>query len=174
MAKQTDKKTSNLIIAGGYCLVAIIILVNYLNETSRNRHLKTSPEKNAVETVEEGQYAALHRQLEEEKKVNREMRALLRQIQEKSSKNSKNSQQAVSVLKNADNVLPELNLNLLKMLTKTRKNPFIPGKNPFAPSTKHLPTKNVDPGKQVEFYTCDPDLPFLISGADENAIYLGN
>ncbi|MGM0598527.1 MAG: hypothetical protein ACQETH_01805 [Candidatus Rifleibacteriota bacterium] len=173
MAKQTDKKTSNLIIAGGYCLVAIIILVNYLNETSRNRQFKKVARKPGIEASEKGQYAFLQRQLEEEKKVNREMRSLLRQIQERSSNNGKN-QQSVSTLKNADNILPELKLDLLKGLSKSRKSPFIPGKNPFAPSSMHLQTKPSAPGKQVEFFTFDPDLPFLISGADENAIYLGN
>jgi hypothetical protein len=174
MANKTNKKTSNLIIAGGYCLVAIIILVNYLNETSRNRQFKKAKTSPEIETSEKKQYVSLQRQLEEEKKINREMRNLLRQIQEQSSKNGKKLQQSAAVLKNADNILPELNLDLLKALSKTRKNPFIPGKNPFAPSSVHLQAKSSAPGKQVEFFTCDPDLPFLISGADENAEYLGN
>lgn len=175
MAKRTDKRTSNLIIAGGYCLVAIIILFNYLGQTSRSRI--SVPSVPVVSSDLEGKdMQSLKKQLEEEKKVNSEMRSLLRQIQKTGSIAVRPSQQFSGSVEELSNSIPELNLALLKNALRPRQNPFTPGKNPYAPIRKVEETgKSLSSGFPfARSLKCDPRLPYLISGANSNSVFLGN
>ncbi|GAB4283222.1 MAG: hypothetical protein Kow0029_29220 [Candidatus Rifleibacteriota bacterium] len=178
MAKKSDKRTSNLIIAGGYCLVALIILLNYLGEASRNRTFNADATKRYVSEAEQAKSLDyLRKQLEEEKKVNSEMRAMLREMQ-KSSSSLLTGENKVFAKVSMDDLLkiPELNLDLIEKATRPRPNPFIPGKNPYAPQSK-----SEEPGKSVmtsypfvKSLKCDPNLPFLISGANSASVFIGD
>ncbi|MDN5279790.1 MAG: hypothetical protein PWR01_3755 [Clostridiales bacterium] len=179
MAKKTDKRTSNLIIAGGYCLVAIIILLNYLGESSRARKMA---DRASVSTQIESEYdqnfEKLQKQLEEEKKVNLEMRSLLRQLQRNGSGVMKSAAAHTFVggKIDFDEPLPRLNVEALKRALQPKQNPFIPGKNPYAPDSKredaNKVVSTVFPFKNS--LKCDPNLPFLISGANTDSVFLGN
>ncbi len=175
MAKRTDKRTSNLIIAGGYCLVAVIILFNYLGQTSRTR--TTGQIVSVVPATSEGNdLQSLKKQLEEEKKVNSEMRSLLRQIQKTGNILSATKPGAHHVIQDLEKSLPELNTELLQMALKPRQNPFTPGKNPYAPIRK---TENIQKPVSSGFpfarsLKCDPRLPYIFSGANSASAFLGN
>lgn len=180
MAKKTDKRTSNLIIAGGYCLVAVIILLNYLGETSRARSFSSNASESMFNGASQDKNINyLKKQLEEEKKVNSEMRSLLRQIQ-KTGTDKRAIPLPVRSLNAAfvaiNEPLPELNLELLKRATTYRPNPFIPGKNPYAPNSKREDSNKVISTSFPfrESLKCDSRLPFLISGANTQADFLGN
>jgi hypothetical protein len=175
MAKRTDKRTSNLIIAGGYCLVAVIILFNYLGQTSRTR---TAGQIVSVvpATAEGNDLQSLRKQLEEEKKVNSEMRTLLRQIQRTGSIVPAQKTGSQNPIQDLDKSLPELNTDLLQVALKPRQNPFTPGKNPYAPIRK---TESIQKPVSSGFpfarsLKCDPRLPYLFSGANSASMFLGN
>lgn len=180
MAKSTDKRTSNLIIAGGYCLVAIIILLNYLSQASRfnTTQAKDEMKQQALQTNPE--LNVLKKQLEEEKKVNSEMRALLRQFQTTGSMTSAEQYQARQFKGSFEDLtreLPDLDHELLKSAFKPRPNPFIPGKNPYAPIKKNEENNNRVVSSGFPFartLKCDPHLPFFISGANSASFFCGN
>ncbi len=168
-----DKRTSNLFIAGGYCLVAIIILLNYLGQAEIKD--KTSVKTGDLQTAPADE-SALSRQLKEEKRVNMEMREMLTRLQGLiSDPQRQNLQQSGE---NSPQVsgryeIPEINYALLDA-ERPRSNPFIPGKNPFAMATKseaEVTVVNRGPGASLR---CDPKLPFVISGSGVRSGYISN
>ncbi|MEW6709576.1 MAG: hypothetical protein AB1403_07090 [Candidatus Riflebacteria bacterium] len=178
MAKTTDKRTSNLIIAGGYCLVAIIILFNYLGQTSRARLAVSIPE--GVTAAQSSDIQNLRKQLEEEKKVNSEMRNILRQIQQNGVVSSEISPAVAyrGSIEDLSKSLPDLKTELLENAVTPRPNPFNPVKNPYAPiRKKEDPVKVVTTNSGFPFarsLKCDPHLSFFISGANSESEFHGN
>jgi hypothetical protein len=173
MARKTDKRTSNLIIAGGYCLVAIIILLNYLGETSRLPGRLSGVAANKLTQAADQNFFNLQKQLAEEKKVNAEMRVLLRELQKDGVTRQKRDAVFYEAI-NLNDPLPKLNTELLKKSFRPRPNPFIPGKNPYAPFSKDQLKIVKQSFPFANALRPDANLPFLISGADSNVQYLGN
>lgn len=179
---KTDKKTSNLFIAGGYCLVAVIILFNYLGQAVSKE--RTIPSRSAVETTDQApaQLAsmdALTRQLDEEKRVNLEMREMLKMMQ--SALGDGNFSPQTEAIYNADQLdnsfeIPDIRFNLAENMVKVKTNPFIPGKNPFAPKAKieDVGGNTVLDAAFMRALRCDPRLPFFISGANTRSGYFAN
>ena len=167
-----DKRTSNLFIAGGYCLVAIIILLNYLGQaeikdkkTARPGELNSSP-------LDE---SAIARQLKEEKRVNTEMREMLTRLQSLLSDPQravmKHSPAAVPAQGRYE--IPEINYDLLDA-SRPRTNPFIPGKNPYSSPTRRESNAAVGKRGLGSNLRCDPRLPFVISGSGLRSAFIAN
>lgn len=178
MAGKVDKRTSNFIIAGGYCLVAVIILINYLGQPSL-RIRGTAPVKPA--TTETGPVGVvtgpdnIHRQLEEQKRVNQEMREMLRRLQEGYKGRKMPGAKATASTSDNDLEIPELDESVLKSLMTKQANPFVKGRNPFMPSrhersglTSEVSAAAARPLK------VDANLPFIISGANSSARFIAN
>ncbi|MDD2998027.1 MAG: hypothetical protein PHV05_03125 [Candidatus Riflebacteria bacterium] len=177
MATKTDKRTSNLVIAAGYCLVAIVILFNYLGKADLKIHKQNGRSSMSADAGPASE--ALSRQLEEEKRVNLEMRDMIRRLQsilgEKGSKLEVAQASHESVVSADPFAIPVLDRQLLDNLTKPRSNPFIPGKNPFGVAQRA--EAGVVAG--VDFVPanaliCDPRLPFIITGSNSKSGYFAN
>lgn len=175
MPNKTDKRSSNLVIAAGYCLVALIILFNYLGKSDLKIY-KNGRSARSLDTALPDE--ALSRQLEEEKRVNLEMRDMIRRLQsivgDQGSK-PEHAQAEQSSVTDDPFSIPALDRHLLDNLTRPRSNPFIPGKNPFGVSQR--PESGIVAG--VDFVpnnslTCDPRLPFVITGSNSKSGYFAN
>lgn len=170
---RTDKKTSNLFIAGGYCLVAIIILLNYLGQAEVKEKASV---KTAAKTVEQVGESALAHQLKEEKRVNLEMREMLTHLQGLLSVSRHAlANQALPATKQAQGryEIPDLNYELLDAV-RPKTNPFIPGKNPFAAANRKDVEKVVANRGLGSTLRCDPSLPFIISGSGPHSRFISN
>jgi len=178
----TDKRKSNLFIAAGYFLVAIIILLNYLGQSVKKDYPVAAPARSSSFEARQSAKApanidALTRQLNEEKRVNLEMREMIRQMQ--NSLNSEPHSQAISrneFLTDASFELPSINSDFESELNRKKNSPFIPNKNPFAQPRKPedlTAEKNLAPfiGQTL---VSDPRLPFFISGANQRTGFKGN
>lgn len=177
MPIKTDKRTSNLFIAGGYCLVAIIILFNYLGETESKERVRTTLAASAAEGVPDAQADALVRQLEEEKRVNMEMREMIRRLQTAIGDKAQPAGVVEPVAaSHGIYEIPEIKANLIENIGKQRSNPFIPGKNPFAASRpKNVSQDGAIPDNALAHsLQCDPRLPFIITGANSKSAYFAN
>lgn len=167
-----DKRTSNLFIAGGYCLVAIIILLNYLSQAEIKEKASVKAGEQHSAPVDE---SALARQLKEEKRVNMEMREMLTRLQGLISEPGRAAyqQNEASVFQAQGKYeIPEINYDLLEA-DKPRSNPFIPGKNPFAAPTRKAETTVVSQGLGTNLRS-DPRLPYIISGSGLRSAFLSN
>ncbi|PKL42840.1 MAG: hypothetical protein CVV41_12485 [Candidatus Riflebacteria bacterium HGW-Riflebacteria-1] len=170
---RADKRTSNLFIAGGYCLVAIIILLNYLGQTNVKDKIMTKPEALDVSGVDD---SVIARQLKEEKRVNLEMREMLTRLQGAISDPQRGVVQPL--VKSAQSAagkydIPDINYDLLDN-NRPRTNPFIPGKNPFAAPTRKESAPNVANKGIESTLRSDPRLPFVISGASSRSGFSAN
>ncbi|MBU1109411.1 MAG: hypothetical protein KKB51_22210 [Candidatus Riflebacteria bacterium] len=170
---RADKRTSNLFIAGGYCLVAIIILLNYLGQADIKDKTTVKP---AYASVSHADDSGIARQLKEEKRVNLEMREMLTRLQGLMSdpkRSVSNQSPPAAVSASGRYEIPELNYELLNAI-RPRSSPFIPGKNPFSAPTKIEGAPAVT-GKGLEgALRCDPSLPFIVSGASSHSGYFSN
>ena len=174
---RADKRTSNLFIAGGYCLVAIIILLNYLAQANVKDKVVVKPAESDVSALDD---SVLARQLKEEKRVNLEMREMLTRLQGALSDPQRVSSQSPlqSPLQAAPAAggrydIPDINYDLLDA-TRPRANPFIPGKNPFAAPTRKEAAPAVANKGLESTLRCDPRLPFVISGASSRSGFFSN
>ncbi len=176
MAVKSDKRTSNLFIAGGYCLVAVIILFNYLGQSDiKDRTRATVITASSGDTAKAPQPDDFSRQLEEERRLNQEMRDIIRRLQSSGGVAPAASGESSPVVEpGKDFSLPELDYALIESAIKEQSNPFIPGKNPFAAPSK---VKQVAESKSVEQFNslqCDPQLPFIFSGANSRVEFNSN
>lgn len=180
---KTDKRTSNLFIAAGYFLAAIIILFNYLGQSMRKDHQTSAPvsRSSTFDFSASGRSPvnldALTRQLEEEKRVNHEMREMIRQMQ-----SSLNSEPGAAVsaagvhLTDGSLELPSINSDIESEFNRKKTSPFIPNKNPFAQARKPEEMATEKPVAQFigQSLVSDPRLPFFISGANSRSGFKGN
>lgn len=170
---RTDKKTSNLFIAGGYCLVAVIILLNYLGQSGVKEKVIARTADITVARADEG---TLARQLKEEKRVNLEMREMLTRLQGLLSDPQRMilDQPVASTQQTGGRYeIPALNYELLNT-TRPKTNPFIPGKNPFAAvNRKEVATMVANRGLGAAL-RCDPNLPYIISGSGAHSRFISN
>ena len=81
MSVTTDKRKVNFIIACGYCLFVIIILFNYLTKPSKRSSYREGTRR--AHDIQEpyGNGSELEDQLKEQKRMNKEMREMLIDIQ---------------------------------------------------------------------------------------------
>lgn len=193
MAKTVqDKKKTNFIIACGYCLVVIVILINYLTTPSNKKpyrdgtkpaHLKNSALDKAGNDLES--------QLNETKRMNREMREMLLDIQNAKSTNNRvnvasknNASKATSrealrpvpVLDMNSITLPELNSKIDEKFKTTDACPYIIGRNPFASPVVVTDVSDTEepitfPGHAV---ISNPKLPYVFSGSNSSLRIISN
>jgi len=181
---KTDNKTSNLFIAAGYFLVAIVILFNYLGQTVKKESLTVAAPAAGSSAFDfktniqpQVNIEALTRQLNEEKRVNLEMREMIRQLQNSFQSESSGEEPAQNLFSSDNSLeLPSIRTDIESELKRKRTNPFIPDKNPFAQARKFeelVGRKNLEPyiGKAL---ICNPRLPFFISGANSYSSFSAN
>lgn len=180
MPVKTDKRTANLFIAGGYCLVALIILVNYLGQTdSRERTRPTFVSSLISEPAEPAAAKgsdSLQRQLEEEKRINLEMRDVIRRLQYAVASQLASVTSRLEADEPEDLSIPTLRDDLIESAMSKQKNPFVPGKNPFAPFLEREVGNPVETNSDSQFSVlqCDPRLPFVFSGSNSHNGYYSN
>ncbi|MDD3147248.1 MAG: hypothetical protein PHD82_08100 [Candidatus Riflebacteria bacterium] len=180
MPVKSDKRTSNLFIAGGYCLVAVIILFNYLGQSDTKDRLRSTllPTSQTAAAAKSPDNFA--RQLEEERRLNQEMREIIKRLQgavggvagNTGTVNVASARVPESV---DDTSIPELKDQLIEAAFSKQSNPFIPGKNPFAlPSIAKEQAGMSKPGEHFLLLKCDPRLPFVFTGANTRSEYYSN
>lgn len=175
MLVKTDKRTSNLFIAGGYCLVAIIILFNYLGQTDSKDRAR--PAQTAAESASAASSDSIVRQLEEEKRLNLEMREIIRRLQGaiKNPAAVETLPADKQQLSESSMSIPELKNDLIDGSFKKVSNPFIPGKNPFAaPRSEMATAEDADSFSQFSNIQCDSRMPFVFSASNSTSGYFSN
>ncbi len=177
MTVKTDRRTSNLFIAGGYCLVAIIILFNYLGQSdSKDRTRAAVASAGSSDAAQPGKNDdSLARQLEEEKRLNLEMRDIIKRLQGAISDPSATASSQQHAHGPGDFSIPRLRDDLIDNAFKNSANPFIPGKNPFAAARPNTDSAaEMAPVTQFSTMQCDPRLPFIFSGSNTSSGYFSN
>ncbi len=187
MSTFTNKRKINFIIAIGYCFVVIVILFNYLSKSSR----RTTYREGTRRAHEEQQINnELENQLNEQKRMNKEMREMLIDIQ--NAKNEKPSnknevknnykQSNKTVVKKAtpldinNYTIPKLDPKVEEKFKKNTLCPFNLDRNPF---TSPIPVTEVSvteesvnfPGQSV---ICNPILPFIFSSSNSDFQLISN
>ena len=174
MAINENKRKSNFIIALGYCLVAAIILFNYVRGSGAQRSEKLSA-KYASQNKSNESVSYLRKQLNEEKKLNNTMRSALKTYQRAIKHTSIPSEQFQQLTQqNIDNTIPELNLFTKSIETKS---PFSPDKNPFLSFKKRHSYINKTIHTQKSIYTSlksNPRIPFITAGSNDTILFTGN
>ncbi len=200
MSITTDKRKVNFIIACGYCLFVIVILFNYLTKTSKRSSYREGTRK-AHENAEV--YTAgndLENQLNEQKRMNKEMREMLIDIQNAKNNNAiatnnkkavpsntsipipntsqNNTQKALTVkpLEFSSASLPEIDLDIENRFKKNLVCPFNLDRNPFASPEAGTEVADVDdninfPGHSV---ICNPILPYVFSSSNSDYRVISN
>ena len=195
MSVTTDKRKVNFIIACGYCLFVIVILFNYLTKTTKRTTYREGTRR-AHDTSEV--YTAgndLENQLNEQKRVNKEMREMLIDIQNaKVNNQSGGLNNTIGVMQASPKVessvkpifqkpvdiktvsLPELNSDIDGKFKKNRVCPFNLERNPFASpeavSEVSADDENISfPGHSV---ICNPILPYVFSSSNSDYRVISN
>lgn len=125
------------VIAAGYVLVALIVLLNYILQRSEERARRYSSGLSAGPVAEDAE--VLRQRLVQEQQRNREMAALMQQMQN-SFLSDRSRDPATSGSEAATPVDPSTFHTMVPDLapmvwtaTSTQANPFIAGKNPYRP-----------------------------------------
>ena len=201
MSVTTDKRKVNFIIACGYCLFVIIILFNYLTKTSKRSTYREGTRR-AHDNSES--YTAgndLENQLNEQKRMNKEMREMLIDIQNAKSNNkfvtsnsnpvgSSNTSGSVSSIATENTFktiapqeldansasLPEIDSGIENKFKKNIVCPFNLDRNPFASPEAGTVVADVDenisfPGHSV---ICNPILPYVFSSSNSDYRVISN
>ncbi|MBQ3643292.1 MAG: hypothetical protein II961_01730 [Candidatus Riflebacteria bacterium] len=193
MSVTTDKRKFNFIIACGYCLFVIIILFNYLTKAPKRTSYREGTRKahDNVESYPSGH--ELENQLNEQRRMNKEMREMLIDIQ--NAKNANGSVVApgsqvqntnIETLKaNASTVnaidvksvnLPELNSKIEDKFKKNAVCPFNMDRNPFA--SPEAVTEIADADENISFpghsVICHPILPYVFSSSNSDFRVISN
>jgi hypothetical protein len=203
MSITTDKRKVNFIIACGYCLFIIIILFNYLTKTSKRSTYREGTRR-AHENSE--LYTAgndLENQLNEQKRMNKEMREMLIDIQNAKSNTSPASNKKVIVPSKADGpvtanisakpaksatkvmlnpldvssaVLPEIDSELDQKFKKNIVCPFNLDRNPFASPEAVTAVSDVDENISFPGHSviCNPILPYVFSSSNSDYRVISN
>ena len=200
MSVTTDKRKVNYIIACGYCLFVIIILFNYLTKTSKRSSYREGTRRahDIQEPYENG--SELEDQLKEQKRMNKEMREMLIDIQNaKSNNNVVSSNKAVGSVQASistqigltektnkpvtlrpldinSSALPNIDSEIEKKFKKNIVCPFNLDRNPFASPEAGTEIADVDenisfPGHSV---ICNPILPYVISSSNSDYRVISN
>lgn len=178
MASDTNKR--NIFIGAGYCLAAIIIIVNY--HYSNSASLKKQKPITAVNQLEQLRKtdadSDLRKQLAEERKLNLEMRDMITRMQSgMSPKQGQTKVPAASFDEVIKTSIPELRANFSSYGSNKRANPFIKGKNPFHLKKFNEDLSSLSLTKRTEAsFLLKPNafLPFVISGCGSKFGYISN
>ena len=153
MSLTTDKRKINYFIACGYCLVILIILFNYLRTPRKTSFREGTRAAHSDNTSNEAN-KELENQLNEQKRMNKEMREMLLDIHNTqstrndksfsstktevsfsstpSNKNIDNPPQSVKEINTKSYELPQLSSGISNKFINKGIYPFEVDKNPFA------------------------------------------
>ena len=200
MSVTTDKRKVNFIIACGYCLFVIIILFNYLTKTSKRSSYREGTRR--AHDIQEpyGNGSELEDQLKEQKRMNKEMREMLIDIQNAKNNNAASAGNKTVVSSNpsipvqtsfAENntkpltvkpldfspsAIPEIDSDIEQKFKKNIVCPFNLDRNPFASPEAGTEVADVDenisfPGHSV---ICNPILPYVFSSSNSDYRVISN
>ncbi|MBP5469242.1 MAG: hypothetical protein J6Z11_08370 [Candidatus Riflebacteria bacterium] len=197
MSLTTDKRKINYFIACGYCLVILIILFNYLRtprKASFREGTRAAHSNNALNEANK----ELENQLNEQKRMNKEMREMLIDIHNtQSTQNTlstqsvnKNTNQLTSTSNKSNEVLsqtvkdintksyelPQLSSDISNKFVNKGSYPFEVDKNPFALSEGI--TETIDNEDNLSFHghtvICNPILPYMFSSSNSDFKLISN
>ena len=158
------------IISLGYLFMAIIILVNYIGKKGD----RVAAHSGLPGSVLDRNVVSLKAELDEERRINREMRQMLSQVQHalKNAPAQKNGASSEPASYNVEELLhkglPELQVSFLKASASV--SPFKPGKNPYVPfyarkSQAEAPMNSMmSTNVSGMVVRSDPNIPFLLRG----------
>ena len=200
MSVTTDKRKVNFIIACGYCLFVIIILFNYLTKTSKRSSYREGTRR--AHDIQEpyGNGSELEDQLKEQKRMNKEMREMLIDIQNAKNNNvaasgnktvvssnpsipvqtsfAENNTKPLTVkpLDFSPSAIPEIDSDIEQKFKKNIVCPFNLDRNPFASPEAGTEVADVDenisfPGHSV---ICNPILPYVFSSSNSEYRVISN
>ena len=198
MSINTDKRKVNYLIACGYCLVILIILFNYLR-TPRKGSFREGTRPSHSDQAIDNANQELENQLKEQKRMNKEMREMLLDINNTRSVNNNNNNNSTSLKQNSTNFSPDTNsindsikqvkeINVksydlpdlspdinIKFVNK-KTYPFEVDKNPFALS--EAITETIDDDDNLSFHghtvICNPILPYMFSSSNSDFKLISN
>ena len=197
MSLTTDKRKINYFIACGYCLVILIILFNYLRtprKTAFREGTRAAHSNNALNEANK----ELENQLNEQKRMNKEMREMLLDIHNtQSTQNNKSIQtankntnplpsssnkinevspQTVKEINTKSYELPQLSSDISNKFVNKGTYPFEVDKNPFALSEGI--TETIDNEDNLSFHghtvVCNPILPYMFSSSNSDFKLISN
>ena len=186
MKSAQDKKKSNFIIACGYCLVVVVILINYLGKTSKRSGLRDGVRPTVYDPAYEKINDDLAIQLKEQKRMNKEMREMILDIQSASPEGSSASKKGKALSKAPQKIVPIIDMKSMtlpelspRLETKFKTDVVYPvdfGRNPFTSQTVAATTNEEDeevnfPGHAV---ICNPRLPYVFTGVNSNMKVISN
>lgn len=159
-------------IAIGYCVIALIILFNYMREDWQIRSAKDHPPEliHRAKTDFEPQPGSIEQKLEHKRVINRELREMLTRLQTTDLAQTP-SEDKPSYDLDKDLTLPRINKEAIENWPD--ENPFLPNKNPFSgQTTKSISAQKFSDSKKV--LTTNPDIPFIIIGANSKVRHISN
>lgn len=189
MKQVKDKRKSNMIIAIGYCLLVIVLLINYFAKTSSNsnkisyREFAKAP-NGMRPAIADKVSPDLEAQLKEQKRMNKEMREMIIGMQNASngSVNGKNGREKLPevtpVIDMNSMTLPELSDKIDSKFHLNATCPFELGRNPFAPIAAMFVDEKATEEEIPDFpghaVVCNPRLPFVFTGVDSDLKVISN
>lgn len=197
MSLTTDKRKINYFIACGYCLVILIILFNYLRTPRKTSFREGTRAAHSDNTSNEAN-KELENQLNEQKRMNKEMREMLLDIHNTqstrndksfsstktevsfsstpSNKNIDNPPQSVKEINTKSYELPQLSSGISNKFINKGIYPFEVDKNPFALSEGI--TETIDNEDNLSFHghtvICNPILPYMFSSSNSDFKLISN
>jgi len=170
-----EKQRSQLFLGIGYLFVAGIILINYIGQRGDSRGIVTATSEMAMSSYF-GEAEVLRKRLEEERRLNTEMRKMVTEMQTYAG-TSKVSEKvgigkgevrltAADIDKLAREGFPPV-IDKLRIVT-AKSSPFRVGRNPFVPfygMGKTSKAVTAETSKVTISLRADPVLPVLMQGA---------
>lgn len=170
-----EKQRSQLFLGVGYLFVAGIILINYIGQRSDTRGIAVVANEQAMSSYF-GEAEVLRKKLEEERRLNSEMRKMVTEIQtyagtaEVAGKSIQPKVPARMTPAEIERLVrsgfPSVTDNF-KVVT-AKSSPFKVGRNPFVPfygAGKTSRAVTADTAKVTMVLRADPVLPVLMQGA---------
>ena len=194
MSVTTDKRKVNFIIACGYCLFVIIILFNYLTKTPKRSTYREGTRKAHEDSEIYTAGNDLENQLNEQKRMNKEMREMLIDIQNAKVNTQAGYSNSIGVFQESKKEeksvkpifqkpiefntvnLPELSSEIDGKFKKNAPCPFNLDRNPFASpeavAEVAADDENISfPGHSV---ICNPILPYVFSSSNSDYRVISN
>ncbi len=171
-----EKKSGPMqwVVAGGYLLVAIIVLVNYVGQRTDDRSKKHATTSGPVTVLDD--VDVLRQQLSEERQKNKDMAGMIQRLQSSYLPEEWRRDAArAGVAPAAHRVGPDAMPSVPKLASMSvvsapgQVSPFVPGKNPYQPFYRALLAQGRVPTTPVATptvcFSMQPGIPsFMCAG----------
>ena len=160
-----NKELSQLILSVGYIIIAIVILVNFIKQSSDGSQ-KTKSASQISESAE-NEIQLLKNQLEQERTINRDLKRILNEMQQAFNPDPLNADTQKFTIKSIDDLkkegLPTISSKVYQLSEKkippdfTKRNPYLPLIPSIGDEKSYI--SNTELGIQPAL---DPKIPFLM------------